>query len=360
MFLLLIAAHLFSGHRRELLTPAVAFAAIVLPVWMLTRTSDPLRGLSAPLAQGSRAYAWDPNPSAPPDVSADRREIQENWKTMFRDEDPDRARERMWRLGHGLLGSDFYDARWNAGYASMTRISRLGTPVLILSAVAVLIAARRKNLGRVLGLLLVLLAIAQSFVLGALARYGLPFLPPILLYAASAFSQQWTFRRAALGSATFLVLLAVTATHRYVLDQEWGVLEAAGTRLKQRIARGALPRSAPATLHLRIGRPVQPSAAGLEIYGPGGRMLYTSLADSGDGPYITIDLPQWFLDENHARAVDLELATSGFYGPNHFWLYPVIPPLWAPSACRDDSAVLSPASGIDRGSLDWWAHAGPR
>ncbi len=357
-FLLLIASFFLTGRVRALLAPTLAFAAVLLPFWILTRTSDPLRGLSTPLAMGSRDYSWDPNPSGPVDTTGERREIRDNWTALLGGEGPDRARLLVWRLGHGLLGTDFYDARWNAGYAALTRTSRLATPVLILIAAAVLIAAPRGDPARFLGLLLGLLAIAQGFVLGALPRYGLPFLPPILLYAAASLSRRWNLRRVLFGAAAFAVLVAATAAHRYVLDQEWGVLEAAGVRITQPIARGALPRTSPATLHLRVGRPVWPSAAELEILGPGRRRLYASSEGSGDAAYLTIPLPVLLIEENRNRAVELELVTSGAYGPNHFWLYPVVPPFWAPSARREASAILSPATGLDRGSLDWWAHEG--
>ena len=69
-------------------------------------------------------------------------------------------------------------------------------------------------------------------------------------------------------------------------------------------------------------------------------------------------LPQALLDANRAGPVSLELHSTGSYDPTHYLLFPVIPPPWGRTARREGSPELSPASGVARGALDWWAHAG--
>ncbi|MEX2385928.1 MAG: hypothetical protein WEB59_15295 [Thermoanaerobaculia bacterium] len=233
---------------------------------------------------------------------------------------------------------------------------------MILLSVAILLALPFSDGGmapKVIGLLLVTLLSAQSFILGALPRYALPLLPAVLLFASAGLAQPWRVGRRVAAAAVFLALLIATVSHGYVLDREWGVIERAGLRIEQTIPRGALPDRLPATLHVRIGRPLLPSQAELDVFGPGGRRIYATAEERlDDGPLLTIPLPGWIIEENRRSAVPITVVSAGIYDRLHFWLFPVIPRPWAAPARRADSEELSPATGIASGSLDWWAHEG--
>jgi hypothetical protein len=354
VFVMLIASGIRERRFRDLLPPVLAFAAIVVPVWAATRSGDPLQDLRAPLDAGSRPYFWYVDPSASSDPREQTRTTLRNWRQFFEEPGPDRGRELVWRAGHGLLGTDFYDARWGASYAKLSRFSRRLTPFLMLLAVAILITRPG------LGLLLVVLLILQSVVLGALPRYALPLMPLVLLFACARLASSWNLARSLAMGGVFLGLLLLARTHPYVLDEEWGMLEGAGLSIAQPIPRGGLPSRSPATLHVRMGRPVLPSMAQVDVLGPGGRRLYASAqGPAEDSAFLTIPLPGWLLEENQRAPVVLSLASSGEYDAHHYWLFPVIPPLWAPPARREGSPPeLSPATGIASGSLDWWAHPG--
>ena len=353
LFVLLIASYAGTRRFRDVLPPVLAFAAIVVPVWAATRSGDPLQDLRAPLDAGSRPYFWYVDASASNDPREQTRTTVHNWRQFFREPGPDRGRELVWRAGHGLLGTEFYDARWDSSYAKLSRFSRRLTPLLILLAVAILISRPG------LGLWVVVLLTLQSVVLGALPRYALPLLPLVLLFASASLGSPWNLARSVAVGGAFLALLLLARIHPYVVDEEWGLLERAGISIEQPIPRGGFPSSPPATLHVRIGRPVLPSRADVEVLVPGGRRLYASAeAPAEDSAFLTIPLPAWLLDENQRAPVILTVASSGKYDDHHYWLFPVIPPLWAPAARRDGHAELSPATGIASGSLDWWAHPG--
>ena len=159
--------------------------------------------------------------------------------------------------------------------------------------------------------------------------------------------------------AVTAVLALLVSRQKSVLGQEWGVVESAGVVVSQAIPMEALPRNAPATLHLRIASPLLPTRAGLEVRDLRGRLLYSSERDATrQRPEITIPLPQEVLDENWHDGTTLHLRSTGRYDELHYLLFPVIPYPWAAPALRQDSRELSPATGARRGSLDWWAHAG--
>jgi hypothetical protein len=353
VFVLLIVSCVGTRRFRDVLPPALAFVAIVVPVWAATRSGDPLQDLRAPLDAGSRPYFWYVDASASSDPREQTRTTLRNWRQFFREPGADRRRELVWRAGHGLLGTEFYDARWDRSYEGLSRFSRRLTPFLMLFAVAILIVRPG------LGLWIVGLLTLQSVVLGGLSRYALPLLPLVLLFACAKLAPSWNLARSLAAGGVFLVLLLLARAHPYVLDEEWGLLERAGLSIEQPIPRGGLPSTTPATLHLRVGRPVLPSRADLEVLGPGGQRLYASEeSPAGDSAFLTVPLPAWLLEENLRGAVVLTVASSGEYNAHHYWLFPVIPPLWAPTARRDGSPELSPATGIASGSLDWWAHPG--
>jgi hypothetical protein len=166
-------------------------------------------------------------------------------------------------------------------------------------------------------------------------------------------------RAALVAAVSLFFLVAFVALHRSVLDWEWGRIERAGITIRQRIPIRSLPRSEPATVHVRIGSPIVPSSAHLEIRGPNGAVLYSSARDiAREKPAITAILPAPVLDANRRNEVDLQLTSFGSYGDVQYLMFPVVPPPWGAPAVRDGSGELSPTTGIRAGSLDWWAHAG--
>jgi hypothetical protein len=212
-----------------------------------------------------------------------------------------------------------------------------------------------------MGWLLLALVVGQSLLLGSNPRFVLPFLPALFLLAIAAAGPTLLAgapRRLAV-LAVFFFSLFLLARERHVLDWQWGQIESAGVKVDQRISRGSLPATGPATLHLRIAASQQRSNAGLEIFGPGARLLYTSREDPArQRPYVTVPLPDWLLEENRQGSVELALVSTGDYGPNDYLLFPVIPPPFGKGARREGSAALSPATGIFAGELDWWTHEG--
>ena len=118
LLLLTVAAYALQRRGRDLLPVLIAGAAVLAPISALTRSADSLRGLSTPLAQGSLEYTWEPNPSGSVDPIEERRVMKENWRGFASGSGPDWRRLLVWRAGHTLLGTDFYDARWNPLYAT--------------------------------------------------------------------------------------------------------------------------------------------------------------------------------------------------------------------------------------------------
>ena len=62
------------------------------------------------------------------------------------------------------------------------------------------------------------------------------------------------------------------------------------------------------------------------------------------------------LAENQRGPVEISLLSTGSYGDTSYLLFPIIPPPFAHTARRDESAELSPTTGVRWGALDWWAH----
>jgi hypothetical protein len=265
---------------------------------------------------------------------------------------------------HGMLGTEYYDARWSAFYRGLTTASRLLSPFAILLAVAILFAALGRRSGRlaaVLGACLVAALIGQGLVLGALPRYGVPLLPGLFLFAVVVASERLAEgpARPVAAGVLFAALVAFVAHNRGVVDWEWGSIERAGVRIDQTIPRGALPKKTPATLHVRITPLVLPTNAHLEFRGPGGELLFTTRSEIGrEMPYVSVSLPASLLRSNRAGDVALTLVSVGDYDSVHCLLFPIIPPPWSAEASRAGSPELSPATGIAHGALDWWAHSG--
>jgi hypothetical protein len=373
LFLLTAAAFLAGRIWRCLGVYAASFTLLTLGVWMVTRPapgSDPLRGAGHPVLEASATYYWRPSlgqwPRAETQSAMGRKELDRaagNWKRTLSHLGPDTRRELVWRAFHGLLGTEFYDARWSRLYGCLDEASRLLTSFLILAAVAGLaLPARGMEPGaRLPGGLLLASIVGHNLVFGSNPRYLLPLLPFLLLLpieAIAALRGLSVPRRAAWG-VVLAALIVLTYLHREVLDWQWGMIETSGVRVVQPIPKGALPRRGPATLHVRIASPLMPPSAQLEIFGPGSRRLYSSLEDPArQRPYVTIPLPDWLLEVNRAAPVELSFVSQGGYGPHSYLLFPVIPPPWSTPARRDGSRELSPASGVSAGSLDWWAHEG--
>jgi hypothetical protein len=155
-----------------------------------------------------------------------------------------------------------------------------------------------------------------------------------------------------------MLLALLAAKNPYLLDWEWGRVERTAVRIVQRIPKGALPSTLPATLHVRIAPTVLLTNAGLRV-DAGGRVLYSSSRDAArQRPEITMALPGWLLEANAREPVEIVLTSFGEYGRFHFLLFPVVPPPWGDRASRTGSSEISPSTGVGAGGLDWWAHAG--
>jgi hypothetical protein len=345
-----VALALLAWARERRLRPPLAFAgaflALALPIWIATAPArDSWRGLSPAFTAAASDYGWLPAAGLPADATP-----------------TDVRRQFAWRALHGLLGTEFYDARWSPAYRRLTELSRALTPWLIVAAITALLVGQRNSRGpgRVLGLGLVAILLLQSFVLGALARFALPMLPALFLFAVAAPEPGLLpgFRRLAVVVAATLV--AVVRWQRQALDWEWGLIESSGTRITQTIPAGSLPEHGPATLHVRIAAPLLPTDASFRLLGPAGEALYDSGRDSERRrPFITVALPESLLASNRNGATKVTLVSYGTYDATHYLLFPVVPAPWSWPAARAGSRDLSPASGVSAGALDWWAHAGP-
>jgi hypothetical protein len=306
------------------------------------------------LAVGATDYAWAISGAPLPDAS-------ETWRATLAESGPDRSRQLVWRAFHGLVGTEFYDARWSPTYRAIDEAARTAAPLWILLAAAVLLASpRRASAGaKSLGLALLVLLVLQSLAVGALPRYALPLFPALFAFAVgAAAATSWTPRKAAVVSLVFALLLALTAWQRQIVDREAGIIEAGGVRLAQAIPRGALALPAPATLHVRIGTLLLPSAMRWTVSGPSGDKLLDSEESFPSSPYLTIPIPEKLPEASRRGRVEIVLTSRDGFDANHYLLFPVIPPPWGSGAHRDGSRALSPVTGIDAGSLDWWAHAG--
>ena len=369
----LIAAIVFAAAReiRRLLFFLVGFAALILPFWYLGRSNlpgDPLHGLGYQIVEGSADYYWAPSISPWPvgetpgaAAAEELRVAQENWHRTLHSSEPDRTRQIAWRTFHGFLGIEFYDFRWSELYAQAATISRWLSPFLILAAMAILAAAPwREGRGKLCGFVLLLILVGQDLVLGSNPRYALPFLPLLFVFALAAAGPFFGARqgRVVVAFILFAALILAAWWQRQVLDWQWGKIESAGVTLLQEIPKGTLPVHEPATLHVRIASPLATAPAGLEVFVPPKKLLYSSDERGREKPVLTIPLPGWLLEANRSGPVTLSLRSTGSYGETSYLLFPVIPPPWARPTYRDGSRELSPTTGVRRGSLDWWVHPG--
>ncbi|HMF08342.1 MAG TPA: hypothetical protein VKJ00_04350 [Thermoanaerobaculia bacterium] len=370
----LIAAVVFAAAReiRRLVFFLAGFAVLIVPFWYLGRSNlpgDPLHGLGYQIVEGSADYYWAPSISPWPvgetpgkAVAEELRVAQENWKRTFASAEPDWMRQIVWRAFHGFLGIEFYDFRWFDPYALAANISRWISPFFILAAMAILAAAPwREGRGKLCGVLLLLIFIGQDLVLGSNPRYALPLLPLLFVFALAAAGPFFGARRGrgVIALVFFAGLIVAAWWQRQILDWQWGKIESADVTLLQEIPKGSLPTSEPATLHVRIASAHAAAPAGLEVFVPPKKVLYSIGKETARGnPVLTIPLPAWLLEANRSGPVTLSLRSTGSYGETSFLLFPVIPPPWARPTYRDGSRELSPSTGIRRGALDWWAHPG--
>jgi hypothetical protein len=365
---ILVGSVLVAGHgRRKLAALLFGFGAVIVPAWIVTRAGSAGQsglGVGPPLLMGSATYYWSPSLNVgAADFPADPAGAAlRSWREFFADLDVDRRRELAWRIFHGLLGTELYDARWSSRYAAMDAISRGLSPLLVIAAVALILAAPfETRTAKLASALLLALLLLHDLAFGSHPRYILPFLPALFFLSLAGAKPvvAWGRRRTMSVVVLLLAGLALLRAHPAVLDGEWGLVERVGVRIAQTIPERSLPERGPATLHVRIASPVLPTGAGLEVFGPGGSRLYTSADDPyRDRPAITMAIPDAILEANRRGPIAIDLVSTGRYDSGHFLLFPVIPRPWAPEARRADSPELSPGTGISTGSLDWWAHAG--
>lgn len=364
----LLVAAVAARPPRAIAWIAAGFAAAILPAALATRggtEAGALHGLAHPIYAGAAEYYWLPSLRPWPEGPPEKREREElaqvaaRWKALIGRRDADARRELLWRSLAGFFGTEYYDARWSAAYRRLTTASRLAAPFLILLALCVLFTRPFRGIEAPWNLaapLFVLLLLVQNLVLGSHPRYLLPFLPSLFLLAlvALADATRWS-RGAAVVLAASLAL--VLRDNRGALAWEWGRIESAGVVLDQRIPKGALPASGPATLHLRAATTVLPTDARLEVLADDGTVLPSRRRAPGS-PVLTVEIPARMLAENARRDVAFSLRSAGGYDAYHFMLFPLVPPPWASDGTRLGSAQISPSTGITRGALDWWAHAG--
>jgi len=366
---LFVFSLLVERRRRALLIFAGASILFVVPIWLATCESagpDPFRRLGYPVLEATAEYLWHPAleewPRTPKAEEIGRAEFARaggNWRATLAKRRYDVRREIAWRALHGILGTEFYDARWSSKYALVDTVSRTAAPVVFLAAAALAVTAFMAGDGRrgALVLLFLILAIGQGLVLGAIPRFFLPLTPFLLLFVARPAPGGPVRRAVSLGA--FLLLLVLVRAGRHTLDREWGRVEQTAVTIRQVVPRGEIPRQAPSTLHIRIGAPLTPSTANFQLMGPGNRILYSSDGDSRRNRLVvTVPVPAWLAADNASRPSELVLVSFGEYGSDHYLMFPVIPLPWAPAATREGSDSLSPSTGISSGSLDLWFHRG--
>jgi hypothetical protein len=255
----------------------------------------------------------------------------------------------MW---HGLLGTDYYDARWSWTYWRIDEAAKVARPFVVLLAVAWVVCAIRRPETRVfgtLGLAVIAMLVVQDLLVGALPRYGLPFLAPLLLFAVLSVT-----KRLAAPLLTAAILIGAVSLNPGVLDREWGTIEKSGVVVTQEIPRASLDQQR-RELHVRIGSLTGLTSAELFVEDDAGRPLLSSVTNvHPDQPVIVVPLPADLLERNrHGPVVVRFVAGSGFDTTN-FYVFPVVPWPWGVLAQRQASGVLSPTTGIVSGSLDWW------
>jgi len=341
---------------------AAGFLALWVPVEIARRSHapEPMRsGMSSAVLTGTLDYLW---PAAVPrwpaeatpaaTARAELRLAAARWREMGPPFTPEIRRQWIWRASHALLGTDYYDASWSRVYWPIDEAAKIVRPFLVLLAIAWIVCAFRSAETRrfaFLGTVLVGMLVAQSLLVGSLPRYGLPFLAPLLLFAAISTSRKFI--------APLLVAagLVVVVSHRPgVLDREWGRLEKGGVVVRQEIPRNGLDRRR-SELRVRIGSLTGPTAAELSVEDDRGRALFSSRANPHpESPVIVVPLPADLVARNRNASVELRFVAGSGFDETNFYVFPVVPRPWGAPARREGSGVLSPATGVVSGGLDWW------
>ncbi|HWC65408.1 MAG TPA: hypothetical protein VG777_04935, partial [Thermoanaerobaculia bacterium] len=253
---------------------------------------------------------------------------------------------------HGLLGTDFYDASWSRAYGRVDEASKTARPFVVLLCVAWVLCALRLAETRMwgsLGAAIVAMLAAQSLLVGSLPRYGLPFLAPLLLLAVLSASKRFLAPLLVAG-----ILAALVSLRPGVLDREWGKIEKGGVVVTQRIPRNGFDRER-RELHVRIGSLTGATTAELSITDESGRKLFDSRGNPHpESPVAVVPLPADLLERNRRGPVGLRFVAGPGFDETNFYVFPVIPRPWSAPARREGSAMLSPATGVAAGSLDWW------
>ena len=357
-----------KGSVRSAAVLVALLLAINAGVWVATSPTRPgaaLRGLDYPIALGSIDDAWDPQlgvlrdaDDSPPAVQSRLAFARASWGTLVgRGISRDTIRQWSWRAVHGLFSVDYYDASWSRVYGRIDAASRAAGVFLLFAAIGVLLASRTPGGARGAGLAIVAAVIAQDLVFFSEPRLAAPLLPVIFLMAACV-APGLAVRRAIAAAVAFVALCGFCAWQPSVLSWPWGRIEKSGVVVVQAIPRGALPRSVPATLHVRMASPTPASGAGL-VLALGGSVVYRSDDDACRArPEITVNLPEELVKANRARDLALSVTSHGRFDATSYYLFPVIPPPWKTPARRVGSSDLSPSTGLIAGALDWWAHEG--
>jgi hypothetical protein len=369
-FLLVALGWTLRTSYREVAGVAGVFFVGLFSIWAATAPytgRDTKRGLPDPILIGSVEYNFTPAlapwPGSTGSFFADPRIVRSisNWKQTLAAPLPDRTRDLRWRAFHGILGVDYYDARWSKAYRHLEEASRNWVPLLVVFAVAVSLASVfAQNASDVaVGLCAWTLAgvlVFHDFLLGSSPRLVLPYLPFFFLLAPRAF-RNGRNRTHLLTGALVLSSLWLLARHPEVASWDWGLLESSGATVEQRLAAGVLPHRAPATLHVRVAAP-GPGSADL-ILALNGQVLFQGSSESmRKTAFLTIALPSEILLENLRAPFLLRLTSVGRYDSCSYLVFAVVPPLWRESARRLGNPELSPVTDVRSGSLDWWAHEG--
>jgi hypothetical protein len=361
----LLLAGLLGKDRlpRRALVFALGFLTLLIPFLAAQRMihrPDARSGVSTGLVTGSLDYEWaplaQPWPSAPSPRALARTEIRlaaSGWRPMLDWRNPEARRQWAWRLFHGTLGGDYYDARWSRAYRRIDEISRIGRPVATLAAISLVVAGlffrwSRRAAGA--GILLILLLTAQNLVTGSLPRFGLPYLAALWMLGLACAGR----RSVGPAAAVFVLLGALVVGSRQILDREWGLIEKTGAVVRQTIPRGALARKGK-EIRVRIGALIAHTSAELSVVDDRGRVLFRSRENPHpERPEIVVPIPEDLRARNRTEPIELGFVAGSGFTPVDFYVFPVIPPPWSAPARREGSAELSPGTGIEKGSLDWW------
>jgi len=363
VLLMLATLALQPRFSRRALVFGAGFLSLLLPFVVaqrVIRRPEARSGVSTGLVTGSLDYEWaplaQPWPAAPSPASlsgAERRLAAAGWRPMLRPGDPEVRRQWAWRLLHGLMGGEYYDARWSRTYLRLDEVSRSGRPIATLAAISLILAglfSRRSRGAAAAGALLLLLLIAQNLAIGSLPRFGLPYLAPLWMLGLVCAGK----RTIAPAAVVFALLAFFVLRSPQILDREWGQIEKSGVVVRQTIPRGALGKDRE-TVRVRVASLIARTSAELSVTDDRGRTLFRSRENPRpERPEIVVPIPPDLRARNRNEPIELRFVAGSGFTAVDFYVFPVIPPPWGAPASREGSGELSPETGIVRGSLDWW------